>query len=59
MKDKKNICIIEDKYIVWNQNLVDNNRNPIYDMLDCREISSKNSTGRGCTQKCLLHKASF
>ncbi|CAI3204681.1 hypothetical protein CNEO4_1590024 [Clostridium neonatale] len=29
MKDKKNICIIEDKYIVWNQNLVDNNRNPI------------------------------
>ncbi|CAI3639261.1 hypothetical protein CNEO4_300014 [Clostridium neonatale] len=38
---------------------MDNNRNSIYDMLDCREISAKNSNGRGCTQKCLLHKASF
>ncbi|WP_316338367.1 hypothetical protein [Clostridium sp.] len=28
-------------------------------MLDCREISAKNSNGRGCVQKCLLQKASF
>ncbi|CAI3663381.1 hypothetical protein CNEO4_450001 [Clostridium neonatale] len=38
---------------------MDNNRNSIYDRLDCREISAKNSNGRGCTQKCLLQKASF
>ena len=38
---------------------MDNNRNPIYDMLDCREISTKNSNGRGCAQKCLLQKTSF
>ncbi|MFR1906578.1 MAG: hypothetical protein ACLS28_12945 [Clostridium neonatale] len=34
-----------------------NNRNSIYDMLDCREISAKNSDGRGCAQKCLLQQA--
>ncbi|CAI3679941.1 hypothetical protein CNEO2_420013 [Clostridium neonatale] len=35
---------------------MDNNRNPIYDMLDCREILAKNSNDRGCAQKCLLQK---
>ncbi|MDU4849737.1 MAG: hypothetical protein E6X70_18865 [Clostridium sp.] len=36
-----------------------NNRNSIYDMLDCRGIPAKNSNGRGCAQKCLLQKAGF
>ncbi|CAI3619746.1 hypothetical protein CNEO4_250158 [Clostridium neonatale] len=38
---------------------MDNNRNSIYDWLDCREISAKNSNGRGYAQKCLLQKNKF
>ncbi|CAI3617736.1 hypothetical protein CNEO2_150001 [Clostridium neonatale] len=33
-----------------------NNRNSIYDMLDCREISAKNSKDTGCDQNNLLQQ---
>ncbi|CAI3192941.1 hypothetical protein CNEO2_210006 [Clostridium neonatale] len=36
--------------------LVDKNRNSIYDILDCVNISDKNSNERGCDQNSLIQQ---